>query len=325
MGQDEIVDKETAAAAEDDADDLLLLQDPLSASETSFQGRQLWDDYYGDYNYDYGTNTYNNNNNRRRQQQQQQKFQQQQQHLWNQQQQQQRRRINNHNSFRRRVGNVAVGGVGVKDSKKSASSKIGGGSSDIYGSFSGGYDCPGISIAILLIAAAALAIMFYVLFTKITMIGRRRKRSYREELAEQMGQAGIVAERFQDTVIGGKMTRGGGNKSGIELNGLGKYTVPNSAVTRRPYSLHQRAKDLPCHFNFAIKLGLRTSTPIPASARRRRRRSLSVSVSSQFYMVFWPLPLSLYFVFSLFFYGLNPFGGKSAPALSLVSVVRDVI
>jgi hypothetical protein len=49
--------------------------------------------------------------------------------------------------------------------------------SDMYGSFSSGYDnCPGISIALLLTLALALLVMYMILCMAITMAGGRRKK-----------------------------------------------------------------------------------------------------------------------------------------------------
>ena len=52
-------------------------------------------------------------------------------------------------------------------------------SSSIYGSYSGGgkNECDeGISLAILIATLAGIAVLAFTLFTKITMIGRRRRR-----------------------------------------------------------------------------------------------------------------------------------------------------
>ena len=61
----------------------------------------------------------------------------------------------------------------------------------MHGSYSSsGYGCDnGISLGLLLTAALGIAVMFYTLYTKITMAGRRRrKRSPREssEIEENM-------------------------------------------------------------------------------------------------------------------------------------------
>ena len=61
----------------------------------------------------------------------------------------------------------------------------------MHGSYSSsGYGCDnGISLGLLLTAALGIAVMFYTLYTKITMAGRRRrKRSLREssEIEENM-------------------------------------------------------------------------------------------------------------------------------------------
>ncbi len=57
-----------------------------------------------------------------------------------------------------------------------------GSASSLYGSFDGGYgkkkdDCEGISLATLLTTFASIGVVFFAVFTKLTMIGRRRKRS----------------------------------------------------------------------------------------------------------------------------------------------------
>ena len=82
---------------------------------------------------------------------------------------------------------------------------------DLVGSFGGGGGggCPGVSIGFLLIALLAIGLMGYILYTKITMAGRRRKRSFGEEMAMELGDPRMVAEGFQDWVIGGERERNG--------------------------------------------------------------------------------------------------------------------
>ncbi len=54
--------------------------------------------------------------------------------------------------------------------------------SSLYGSFSGGYgskkdDCEGVSLALLLTTFASIGVVFFAVFTKLTMIIGRKKRS----------------------------------------------------------------------------------------------------------------------------------------------------
>ncbi len=68
----------------------------------------------------------------------------------------------------------------IKDALTSASSLIGSfgglyGSYDDYGSKKKD-DCEGISLATLLTTFASIGVVFFTVFTKLTMIGRRRKR-----------------------------------------------------------------------------------------------------------------------------------------------------
>ena len=114
-------------------------------------------DYY-DYNDYGGSNNYGSNNQNYRQQQ-------------------RLMRNNNNgglNGFNRRMSNLK------------------GAASGMLGSYSSGYDdCDnGISIGLLLTAALGIAVMFYTLYTKITMAGgrRRKKRSEVEENIQDVEQ-----------------------------------------------------------------------------------------------------------------------------------------
>ena len=44
-----------------------------------------------------------------------------------------------------------------------------------YGSYSGGYDCPGIPIALLLVTLLGIGVLGFILFTKIQGAGRRKR------------------------------------------------------------------------------------------------------------------------------------------------------
>lgn len=85
----------------------------------------------------------------------------------------------------------------------SASSLLGA-SSNTYGSYSSHYeDCDnGISIGLLVTALLGIGVLFFTLFTKITMAGRR-KRSVREEIQGDTDPIRIVLDNVQDIVYGG--------------------------------------------------------------------------------------------------------------------------
>ena len=84
-------------------------------------------------------------------------------------------------------------------------------SSQQYGSFSGHKTCDnGIPLALLLTTLLGIGVLFFILFTKITMAtGRRRKRSEMSEAWEQVqeGFANIDADGIYDLVYGGRSTR----------------------------------------------------------------------------------------------------------------------
>ncbi len=114
-----------------------------------------------------------------------------------------------YNNFRSRASKVPKKDPGVFGMLNSASDAVGSLSS-LYGSFSGGYgkkkdDCEGISLATLLTTFAGIAVTFFAVFTKLTMLGKRKKRSAALELEDDT-DAGIVVENFQDFIHQG--TRG---------------------------------------------------------------------------------------------------------------------
>ena len=83
--------------------------------------------------------------------------------------------------------------------------------SEPYGSFGGhhGYhkECDnGISIGLLLTALLGIGVGFFTLFTKITMITKRRKkRSVGEHLADKGSEGlGVLIEELHDIVYGGR-------------------------------------------------------------------------------------------------------------------------
>ena len=89
--------------------------------------------------------------------------------------------------------------------------RLGGAASSGVGAYSGNhasyseeYCDNGISIALLLTALLGIAVMFYVLYTKITK-GRRRRRSTEEldVLEEKMNPIWFAMEHFQDFVFSG--------------------------------------------------------------------------------------------------------------------------
>ncbi len=76
----------------------------------------------------------------------------------------------------------------AKDLLTSASDAMSALSSLYYGSFSGGYDghkredCDGVSLALLLTSFASIGVVFFAVFTKLTMIiGKRKKRSVSDD------------------------------------------------------------------------------------------------------------------------------------------------
>jgi hypothetical protein len=85
-----------------------------------------------------------------------------------------------------------------------ASSGIGAAYSGHHASYSEEYCDNGISIALLLTALLGIAVMFYVLYTKITK-GRRRRRATEEldALEEKMNPIWFAMEHFQDFVFSG--------------------------------------------------------------------------------------------------------------------------
>jgi hypothetical protein len=111
--------------------------------------------------------------------------------------------VANRKAFQQRQGQLnRLGGVGA------ASSGYGSYSGN-HASYSGGdeYCDNGISIALLLTALLGIAVMFYVLYTKITK-GRRRRRSTEEldTLEENMNPIWFAMEHFQDFVYSGMST-----------------------------------------------------------------------------------------------------------------------
>ena len=118
-----------------------------AAANTQLQNSRYSSDYYDDYDY---TPSYNNYNNR---------------NLYNRQYNKQNTALSN--GLNRRMGS--------NYNMRTAAS---------HGSYSGDDYCDnGISIGLLLTAALGIAVMFYTLYTKITMAGgrRRRKRDEQEE------------------------------------------------------------------------------------------------------------------------------------------------
>ena len=89
---------------------------------------------------------------------------------------------------------------------KSPETGLLGSESSMYGSYSSGYkDCEGISIGLLLTALLGIGVLFFTLYTKITMLGRRRKRSaVQEAIAEDVDPISEFLENFQDFAFGGK-------------------------------------------------------------------------------------------------------------------------
>ena len=109
--------------------------------------------------------------------------------------------------LQRRAG-FGGAGAGVARQGGAASNNYG---SYSHGSYSSGYDdCDnGISIGLLLTALLGIAVMFYTLYTKITMAGRRRRRRKRdateemEDVEEQVNPVWFAMENFQDFVYSG--------------------------------------------------------------------------------------------------------------------------
>lgn len=79
-----------------------------------------------------------------------------------------------------------------------------------YGSYAGGYNphdkCDnGISIGLLLTTLLGIGVMFFTLFTKITMAVMRRKKRSLEHNAET-DPLSIILDHFPDFVLGGMLT-----------------------------------------------------------------------------------------------------------------------
>ena len=112
----------------------------------------------------------------------------------------------NHRSISRRQ--LFLGG---DSAAKSKDTKLATSASNTYGSFGGhgsSYDCDnGISIGLLLTALLGIGVMFFTLFTKITMLtGRRKKRSVDERLADKGSEGlGDLINEFHDIVYGGRV------------------------------------------------------------------------------------------------------------------------
>ncbi len=96
-----------------------------------------------------------------------------------------------------------------KDMLNSASSLIGS-MGGLYGSYSHGHDetkdsCQGLDLAALLTAFASIAVVFFTVYTKLTMLGRRRKRSAVDGDEIKEDYAGSVLDNFQDIVMEGRV------------------------------------------------------------------------------------------------------------------------
>ena len=78
-------------------------------------------------------------------------------------------------------------------------------SSDPYGSYSSKYsDCDnGLSLGLLVTALMGIGVMFFTLFTKITM-GRKKRSMPEDPLTGLSDPIGMVLDRFQELVFGGK-------------------------------------------------------------------------------------------------------------------------
>jgi hypothetical protein len=112
-------------------------------------------------------------------------------------------------------GNVVANNLAQKKAllqqRNGQLSRLGGAASSGVGAYSGHhasyseeYCDNGISIALLLTALLGIAVMFYVLYTKITK-GRRRRRSTEEldVLEEKMNPIWFAVEHLQDLVFSG--------------------------------------------------------------------------------------------------------------------------
>ena len=118
-------------------------------------------------------------------------------------QQQFRQNFNQQRQFAAGGNNIAMGVNRRMSNMKAAAS---GG----FGSYSGDDYCDnGISIGLLLTAALGIAVMFYTLYTKITMAGgrRRKKRSEAEQLLEDVEEEidplKYTVDHFTDFVFSG--------------------------------------------------------------------------------------------------------------------------
>ncbi len=108
-------------------------------------------------------------------------------------------------------GKVPPKGSSVFGMLNSASEAVGSLSS-LYGSFSGGYgskkdDCEGISLALLLTTFASIGVVFFAVFTKLTMVGKRKKRSVAEEIGEEVNPVGEIIDNLGLIVTQGILRR----------------------------------------------------------------------------------------------------------------------
>lgn len=142
--------------------------------QNQLQNSRYSSDYYDDYDYGYsGYPSYNTRNN-----------------LYNNQRQQQQLNRNNQAAgLNRRIG----GGSTINNMRAAAS----------HGSYSDDYCDNGISIGLLLTAALGIAVMFYTLYTKITMAGGRRRRRKRDE-DEEIESFKFGLEHITDFFYSGK-------------------------------------------------------------------------------------------------------------------------
>ena len=107
-------------------------------------------------------------------------------------------------SFNRRQLKIGGSPLSGKKLKTSASQGVGA-YSNVYGSYSSGYDdCDnGISVGLLLTAVLGIGVMFFTLFTKIQMITRRKKRGADGGIGIDSEGVETLVNTFHDVVYGG--------------------------------------------------------------------------------------------------------------------------
>ena len=128
------------------------------AANTNLQNSRYSSDYYDDYDYSTNYNGFSNQN------------------LYNRQGQ-----FNNRQGQYRVQQNAGLN-AGLNRRMGGGATNMRTAAAGLHGSYSDDYCDNGISIGLLLTAALGIAVMFYTLYTKITMARRRRKRDAEDDI-----------------------------------------------------------------------------------------------------------------------------------------------